>query len=59
MVDMPVRMNDQTVGTHDPGILDVSIKLDAKVQRKDQSPAVAWADFDVFSIGKSQAVIIA
>ena len=56
---MPVRMNDQTVGTHDPGILDVSIKLDAKVQRKDQSPAVVWADFDVFSIGKSQAVIIA
>ena len=56
MIDVPVMMHDPTDGKHDHGILDLGIKLDAKVQRrpwimKDQSPEVFWADFDnVFSV---------
>ena len=65
MVDVLVRMTDQTDGRHSHGILDVGMKLDAKFQRrnywtmKDQCPEVFSADFDnVFSIYKFQALDI-
>ena len=57
MVDVLVKMNDQTDGTHDTGILKVQTRIPTK---KDPSPEVFWADFDnVFAIYKFQAINIA
>lgn len=55
MVGVSVKMNGQTNGMHDHGILDVGIKLDVKVQYP--SSAVFWEDFDnAFAIHKIRAI---